>query len=569
MKRMKHSKKSLAIVLMLTFMGIGTVAGGPKPVYADAVGTVGVSALNLRSGASTGTGIIGVLYEGAQVTITGTSGDWYKVTASVGGSKKTGYVFSSYVETNSQPQSGTSSTSGSSNGTVNVNGLRLRAKASTSASILGSVNSGTRVTILETLDEWYKVGVTINGSYKTGYMYKSYVTLSSGSSSSASGSGQTTTSASGKGVVNTPVLNVRTGASTSTTRIGCIYQGQTVTITGVSGDWYKVSAVVNGKTTTGYVSAQYITKQSDSSSSSDTSQNTGSSETSLSGSGKVNVSALNVRKSATTSSSVLTCISKNTVVTLLAKSGDWYKISVESNGRTVTGYVFAEYITKVDSSNSSNNSQTSSGEDQAVANKIGKVNTAALNLRSKPSTSSSVIGTLYLNGSVTVTAVSADNEWYKVQAPVNGKTVTGYVFAQYIDLTSETPSSGEGDSSSDVSFTNDEVNLLAALVYCEAGNQSYEGKLAVANVVLNRLNSSQFPNTIKDVIYQKNQFSPASSGALAKALSSGVPSDCVKAAKDAMSGNNNVEGFLFFNTVVNTSSVADYVQIGDHIFYHY
>ena len=217
MKRMKHSKKSLAIVLMLTFMGIGTVAGGPKPVYADAVGTVGVSALNLRSGASTGTGIIGVLYEGAEVTITGTSGDWYKVTANVGGSKKTGYVFSSYVETNSQSQSGSSS---SGNGTVNVNGLRLRAKASTSSSILGSVNSGTRVTILETLDEWYKVGVTINGSYKTGYMYKSYVTLSSGSSSS--GSSDTTTSASGKGVVNTPVLNVRKGASTSTTRNGCI-----------------------------------------------------------------------------------------------------------------------------------------------------------------------------------------------------------------------------------------------------------------------------------------------------------------------------------------------------------
>ncbi len=563
MKRMKHSKKSLAIVLMLTFMGIGTVAGGPKPVYADAVGTVGVSALNLRSGASTGTGIIGVLYEGAEVTITGTSGDWYKVTANVGGSKKMGYVFSSYVETNSQSQSGSSS---SGNGTVNVNGLRLRAKASTSSSILGSVNSGTRVTILETLDEWYKVGVTINGSYKTGYMYKSYVTLSSGSSSS--GSSDTTTSASGKGVVNTPVLNVRKGASTSTTRIGCIYQGQTVTITGISGDWYQVSAVVNGKTTTGYVSAQYITKQSGSSSS-DASQDTGSSESSLSGSGKVNVSALNVRKSATTSSSVLTCISKNTVVTLKAKSGDWYKISVESNGRTVTGYVFAEYITKVSDSDSSDNSQSSSGADQSVENKIGKVNTAALNLRSKPSTSSSIIGTLYLNGSVTITAVSADNEWYKVQAPVNGKTVTGYVFAEYIDLTGDTSSSGEGDSSSDISFTDDEVELLAALVYCEAGNQSYEGKLAVANVVLNRLNSSQFPNTIKDVIYQKNQFSPASSGALERALNNGVPSDCVKAAKDAMSGNNNVEGFLFFNTVVNTDSVADYIQIGDHIFYHY
>ena len=69
MKRMKHSKKSLAIVLMLTLMGIGTVPGKVQTVYADSRGTVGVSALNLRSGASTSSGIIGVLGKGA---VTGT-----------------------------------------------------------------------------------------------------------------------------------------------------------------------------------------------------------------------------------------------------------------------------------------------------------------------------------------------------------------------------------------------------------------------------------------------------------------------------------------------------------------
>ena len=181
------------------------------------------------------------------------------------------------------------------------------------------------------------------------------------------------------------------------------------------------------------------------------------------------------------------------------------------------------------------------------------------------------IGAVYGNTSTNKVVDISINESGQIQIKdlKQGRTVTGYVFAEYIDLTGDTSSSGEGDSSSDISFTDDEVELLAALVYCEAGNQSYEGKLAVANVVLNRLNSSQFPNTIKDVIYQKNQFSPASSGALERALNNGVPSDCVKAAKDAMSGNNNVEGFLFFNTVVNTDSVADYIQIGDHIFYHY
>lgn len=559
MKRMKHSKKSLAIVLMLTLMGIGTVSGTPDTVCAASTGTVGVSALNLRSGASTGAGVISVLGKGAEVTITETSGDWYKVTATVGGSKKNGYVYSSYVQVGGQ----SSQTGNSGNGTVNVNGLRIRSKASTNAAILATVNSGTRVTILGTEGDWYKVGLNFNGTYTTGYMYKSYVTASSAAAPSGS---QQTTAASGKGIVNTPVLNVRAAATTSSSRIGCIYQGASVTITGVSGDWYKVKVSVNGKNTEGYVSAQYITK-------SQASENAGQTTdqvTEKTGKGKVNASALNVRSSATTASKVLTCLKQNTVVTLQGQSGDWYKISVESNGAQVTGYVYAQYITEI-SADESEGSQQPSGTEQAMDKKIGTVNTAVLNLRAKATTASSVIGALYKGGTVTVTAVSSDKEWYKVEAPVNGRTMNGYVFAQYIDLTDKAPSEnqGEGDESGNGSFTDEEVNLLAATVYCEAGNQSYEGKLAVANVVLNRIKSPQFPNTMKEVLYQKGQFSPASSGRLEAAISRGLPADCVKAAKDAIAGNNNVEGYYFFNTVVNTSKVAGHIKIGDHIFYHY
>lgn len=557
MKGMKHSKKSLAIVLMLTLMGIGTVPT-MHTVYADSRGTVGVSALNLRSGASTSSGIIGVLGKGAEVVITDTQGDWYKVTAAVGGKQKTGYVFSSYVNAGSSTESAVSG-----NGTVNVNGLRIRKSASLNSAVIGSVNSGTRVTILGTEGDWYKVGLTISGTYTTGYMYKSYVTISS---SSQDGDNQQTTETSGTGVVNTPVLNVRKGPSVSSARLGCIYEGSTVTITGVSGDWYKITAKVDGKNTEGYVSAQYITKKSDSNNGSNSNTND---ETTVSGKAKVNVAALNVRSKAATSSSVLTCLSKNTVVTLLGKSGDWYKISVESNGAQVTGYVFAEYVTKVSDSENGGSQQPSDTEKPA-GKKYGVVNTAVLNLRAEATTSSSVIGALYKGGTVTVQSVSADGQWYKVETLVNGKAVTGYAYAQYITLTDQAPENGgEGDTNGNGSYTEAEVELLAALVYCEAGNQPYEGKLAVANVVLNRINSAQFPNTMKEVIYQSGQFTPAFSGALAEALSSGVPDECVKAAKDAIAGNNNVEGYYFFNTVVDTSSVAEYIKIGDHIFYHY
>lgn len=108
-----------------------------------------------------------------------------------------------------------------------------------------------------------------------------------------------------------------------------------------------------------------------------------------------------------------------------------------------------------------------------------------------------------------------------------------------------------------------DVRLLSAITYLEAGNQSYEGKLAVANVVLNRVKDSRFPNTIEGVVYQNWQFTPAMNGSLNWLLNSGqtIQSDCVKAAKEALSGRNNVRGYLYF-----TTGVWGPLQIGDHYF---
>ena len=71
----------------------------------------------------------------------------------------------------------------------------------------------------------------------------------------------------------------------------------------------------------------------------------------------------------------------------------------------------------------------------------------------------------------------------------------------------------------------DDVSLLAALIYCEAGNQSREGKVAVGAVVMNRIASGSYPGSIREVIYQSGQFSPAGSGWLDQVLAGGAPSD--------------------------------------------
>lgn len=108
----------------------------------------------------------------------------------------------------------------------------------------------------------------------------------------------------------------------------------------------------------------------------------------------------------------------------------------------------------------------------------------------------------------------------------------------------------------------DDVSLLAALIFCEAGNQSRDGKVAVGAVVMHRVASSSFANTIQGVIYQSGQFTPAYSGSLANALASGVPSDCYEAAQAALNGEDPVPGALYFNT-----GSGKGVKIGDHQFY--
>lgn len=98
-----------------------------------------------------------------------------------------------------------------------------------------------------------------------------------------------------------------------------------------------------------------------------------------------------------------------------------------------------------------------------------------------------------------------------------------------------------------VSAGADDLTLLAAIIECEAGGESYECQLAVGAAVINRVKSSSYPNSISGVIYQKGQFGPASSGKLARKLSGRISSSCYSAAQEAMSGVDNTGGCTSFN----------------------
>lgn len=119
---------------------------------------------------------------------------------------------------------------------------------------------------------------------------------------------------------------------------------------------------------------------------------------------------------------------------------------------------------------------------------------------------------------------------------------------------------------SGVEYTGGDRKLLANLIWCEAGNEEYVGQVAVGAVVMNRVMSSVFPDTIVGVIYQRGQFTPASSGRLALALSlDSATESCYRAADAAMSGVNNIGSCLYFRTP--TSRVSPKYVIGGHYFY--
>lgn len=105
--------------------------------------------------------------------------------------------------------------------------------------------------------------------------------------------------------------------------------------------------------------------------------------------------------------------------------------------------------------------------------------------------------------------------------------------------------------------------MLAALVECEAGGESYEGQLAVASVIVNRVRSGSFPNTVSGVIYQSGQFSPVASGRFAVVLARGAGGSCVQAANAALSGSTNISSLYFCRA----SSGVSGTVIGNHVFY--
>lgn len=121
----------------------------------------------------------------------------------------------------------------------------------------------------------------------------------------------------------------------------------------------------------------------------------------------------------------------------------------------------------------------------------------------------------------------------------------------------------EDTSNVEVVVTDNDAYLLGAIIQCEAEGESYDGKLAVGSVIINRVKSSHFPNSVSGVIYQSGQFSPVASGRLAYRLEAGVNSECLQAAQSVLDGNITTNCLYFRRD----NGLISGTVIGSHVFY--
>lgn len=313
------------------------------------------SNLRVRQAPSTSALTIGYLLGGQEVEITGESGEWYKINFN----GKVGYSHKDYITKISNGSSGSSNNNNGStvtekDGTVNAtDGLRVREGAGTNTKILGVLNHGSVVKIVDTNGSWYKI--KYGSGY--GYVHKDYVTIktSSNNNNTQEKPDNKPEVVVKKGeVYNTGSnLRVRSAANTNSIVLGYLVDGTKVDIIGSEGNWYKI----NFKDKTGFVSKDYVRLLDEKPTTpvvppvtpevpdvpEDKPQIPDEKpEENLKGIsiGAVNVSNLNVRSGAGTSYAIKGSVTINHIVEIVGEENGWYKIKYKDN----TAYVSSKYI---------------------------------------------------------------------------------------------------------------------------------------------------------------------------------------------------------------------------------
>lgn len=273
--------------------------------------------------------------------------------------------------------------------------------------------------------------------------------------------------------------------------------------------------------------------------------------------------ALNVRSEASEESDKVGKLYKDCGGSIIERKDGWTKLQ----SGNIIGWAKDEYLLFDE-------------EAKALANDVGKMiatvtNTETLRVRMEPGEDAGTYG-LLPKGEIVEVISGSEDEWVCID--YEGKD--GYVAAEYVALdfkidAGETMAEikareeAEREAKRHVNYGEyttdaDTTLLLAALIHCEAGGEPYEGQLAVGAVVMNRVRSGAYPNSIHGVIYASGQFTPAMNGKLNRVYESGrIYDGCIKAAEEALAGVSNVGDLTHFRR----NNGREGIVIGNHVFY--
>ena len=374
-------------------------------------GIVTATSLNVRSGPSTDSSFLFSIKKNDKVTILKSENGWYKISTANG---HEGWASSEYISIN------TSNTNQQSNKkVVNVDNLNMRNGASTSYRVIMKLNKGTVIEIISESNGWTK----IKHDGRIGFVASKYLSPIENNNQTTKPEQQPNVpvqpqvSVGKTKVVVATSLNVRSGPSTGNSVIGSLKNNEKVEVISESNGWSKIK--YNGKE--GYVSSTYLKDSNEGGNSkpNETPKPNPNVETKT----KVVVAtSLNVRSGPSTSHGIIGSLKNNEKVEVISESNGWSKIKY--NGKE--GYVSSTYL------KDSNEGGTSKPDEKPnVGTKIKVVSATSLNVRSGPSTSHGIIGSLKNNEKVEV--ISESNGWSKIK--YNGKE--GYVSSTYLKDSNE------------------------------------------------------------------------------------------------------------------------------------
>ena len=280
---------------------------------------------------------------------------------------------------------------------------------------------------------------------------------------------------------------------------------------------------------------------------------------------------LDIHAEANTASAVIGQVMEDGHVAILAKYNDWVQIQAGE----IAGWVPAENLVETEISNeeavaaneqviAERTGETASEDEFFAEEEVQQDETAALQAEASEAAQNEI------------EEVQAAEEAARIEAEAQAKAAAeeaAQLAAQAQAKAAEEAARIAAESqqaalaaqaAQTAAISSEELKLLANIIYCEAGSESYVGKVAVGNVIMNRVKSASQPNTITEVVYAKGQFSPVRNGSLQRALSSDkADAACYQAAIEALAGAQPVGGKLFFRRNNGRSGQV----IGHHVFY--